>query len=156
MMRRQFLHALVAISMSAWCLSAEATPVSYTFTGTFDQQTTGSGIFPSVLNGQSFQGTYTYDNTWIDAVPGNPNFGAYLGTGSPYQMTVSFAGTTVFGNGAAIQFTNDQPNGPGFVDAYGVTFSMNGGMPGAAATLNGTPIFVNLLRFFLTDLLRRP
>ncbi len=97
---------------------AQATPVTFAFSGTIDNDPFG------VFDTAAFDGTYTFDSA-IPEVLSTPNSRGFADTGSAVSMTVSFTGTldpSVSGPYVAdtlnITINNDFP-GP--LDQYLVT-----------------------------------
>ena len=82
-MRRLALALLAALLPIC---AAQATPVTFSFTGVVDNDPFG------VFDSATFDGTYTFDSN-IPQVLATPNSGGYADTGASVNMTVSFTGT---------------------------------------------------------------
>lgn len=74
----------------AWILAsalpAQASPITYSFTGVVDSDDAGRGW-------QSFKGSFTFDSNAGDGIA-DPSTAAYAHTGAPWGMSVSFDGAS--------------------------------------------------------------
>jgi hypothetical protein len=117
--------------------SARADVVTLQFTGTVSF-VDGNPFGLNPVLGQPVTGIITYDTSFPDGIPSNPQVGAYVEP-DPNGYTFSFAGGTIATtSGASFQVLND---------AFGV--DQINGFSGALA-LNGTQVFGNAT-FVLSD-----
>jgi hypothetical protein len=117
--------------------SALADIVTFSFTGTVSFVNENAFGLNAVV-GQSLTGTITYDTSVPDAIPSDPNVGAYTQS-APNGYSFSFAGGTIATTqGASFQVIND---------AFGVD-QINAFA--GALTKNGSQVFGSA-SFFLSD-----
>ena len=75
------------------CAAVSAGPITFLFNGIVTQVPIDD-IYLDIVPGQPFQGSYTFESTSSDQIPGDPATASYLSTGVPFLMTLSLAGHT--------------------------------------------------------------
>jgi hypothetical protein len=99
---------------------AMAAPLTFTFSGsvtqaTFDPEDPSNG---DITFGTAFTGSYTFESTAADLIPGDAAGAFATPAGAPYQFNVSFGGDHVFS--LTDGFTTGVLHSPGNLDLYTV------------------------------------
>jgi hypothetical protein len=70
---------------------ASAAPITVQFTGAVTQVPIDD-VYGDIAFGSLMQGSYIFDSTAVDLIPGDPATGSYTSFGAPFGMSVSLAG----------------------------------------------------------------
>lgn len=106
---------------------AQAAPVTYYFGGQLSY--VDSNLSPTLAVGNGFSGSFTYESTAVDGLPGDPNRGAYA-PGPAFTVTINSLPFSIAGGGSGSVMVQ-QLNGN---DIFSVG---SGDAPTAGPSING-------------------
>lgn len=70
---------------------ASASPITVQFTGTVTQVPIDD-VYGNIAAGSMFEGSYSFNSTAVDLIPGDPASGSYQSLGVPFEMLVAIGG----------------------------------------------------------------